>query len=113
MNHKTKSISFVLFACIMAFVLCAPVHAEDQIFQGKAERVTMKATKAGETYAIVFVKEGRVLEGVSYSVDVPMYAFGTAGEKAKTLKPGDEFKAVVNKSERGGNTRYNVLAFAM
>lgn len=108
-----KSTTTIVLAVLFALALCIPVHAEDQIFTGKAERVTLKATKAGDTYAIVFVKEARVLEGVSYSVDVPMYAFGTAGEKAKTLKPGDEFKAVVNKSERGGNTRYNVLAFAM
>ena len=107
-----KSTTTIVLAVLFALALCIPVHAEDQIFTGKAERVTLKATKAGDTYAIVFVKEARTLEGVNYTVDVPMYAFGSTSDAAKGLKPGDEFKAVVSKSERGGNTRYTVLAFA-
>ena len=107
-----KSTTTIVLAVLFAFVLCVPVQAEDQIFNGKAERVTLKATKAGDTYAIVFVKETRTLQGVNYTVDVPMYAFGSTSDTAKSLKPGDEFKAVVSKSERGGSTRYTVLAFA-
>ena len=108
-----KGITTIVLAVLFAVALCIPaVQAEDQIFTGKAERVTLKATKTGDTYAIVFVKEARTLEGVNYTVDVPMYAFGSTSEIAKGLKPGDEFKAVVSKTERGGNTRYNVLAFA-
>lgn len=102
-------------ACVLALFLATITSlsiAEDQVFTGKAERVTAKATKAGDTYSIVFIKESRELDGIKYDVDVPMYAFGSASERAKNLKPGDQFKAVVSKSERGGNTRYNILAFA-
>jgi hypothetical protein len=98
----------LVFICGVAF--CA--QAADEIFSGKVERITAKTTKTGDTYQIVFIKETKELEGVSYTVDTPMYAFGSPGESAKNLKPGDQFKAVVNKSERGGNTRYSILGFA-
>ena len=107
MRYFTKT---VLILLVLALAL--PAFAEDQVFTGQVERVTVKATKGGDNYAIVFVKQERTLQGIQYAVDVPMYAFGSSGDKAKTMKSGDHFKAVVSKSERGGNLRYTILAFA-
>lgn len=98
----------LVFICAVAF--CA--QAADEIFTGKVERITMKTTKTGEGYSILFVQETKELEGVSYTVSTPFYAFGGPSETARGLKPGDQFRAVVNKSERGGNTRYSILGFA-
>ena len=40
-----KSTTTIVLAVLFALALCIPVHAEDQIFTGKAERVTRKRPK--------------------------------------------------------------------
>ena len=113
MTHSVKNtVRISVLATLFVFAVAMCAQAADEIFTGKVERITAKTTKTGDTYQIVFVKETRTIEGVTYDVDVPMYAFGSPGEKAKGLKPGDPIKAVVTKSERAGNTRYNILAIA-
>ena len=87
---------------IMALTLAVNAIAEDTIINSKVERVTTKTTRTGDSYAMVFVQEDRTLDGIGYSVAVPVYAFGATSAEVAALQPGDTFKAIVSKRESRG-----------
>ena len=86
-----------------------PGHAEDMILTAKIEDVVQAVDKNQRPYVRVIVTEQKTLQGISYEVGLPVMAFGSQVERAKTLKKGDTLKAVCDKREANGKTSYTLL----
>jgi hypothetical protein len=85
--------------------------ATDKVLKCKIDTVSTAIDRNGDQYVRLVVKEDRKLEGVSYSVGVPVMCFGQNVSKAKGLKAGDTLNAIVASREYRGATSYTIRAF--
>ena len=96
----------------VAFITFAvPALAVDKIIDTKIESATTAIDKNGNSYVRLLVNEDRKLQGISYSVSVPVMIFGNSVKKAKNLKAGDQLKCIVASREYRGNTSYTLRSF--
>jgi len=100
-----------LAALALVCFLTVPAFAVDKILNDKIDSATVAIDKNGNQYVRLIVNETRKLQGVEYTVGVPVMCFGSLAQKAKALKAGDKVKAVVASREYKGNTSYTVRAF--
>ncbi len=102
-----KLLAVLALVCFMA----VPAFAADKIINDQIASSTTAIDKNGNQYVRIIVNEARKLQGVEYTVGVPVMAFGAQAEQAKTLKAGDTLKAVVASREYKGNISYTIRAF--
>jgi hypothetical protein len=105
-----KVIAFVMMI-VFVLVFALPAFATDVMLEKKIERSILKKDKNGNPYAMLIVQDKATLKGISYEKGVPVMAFGDAFKKAKTLKKGDQLKAICQKRDYRGSTSYTVLQF--
>ena len=105
--NKFLTIIIVLIA-LVAFSTTVAL-AEDLKLEKKIERVTLKKDKNNNPFAILIVKDTKSLDGVTYTGDVPVFAFGDQYGQVKNLKRGDTLKAIVAKRSYNGNQNYQIL----
>jgi hypothetical protein len=105
MNVKLRIMIFVVLA-LFSFTTFA--YAEDVMLDKKVERVTLKKDKNGNPFAILIVKDTKELNGMSYTGDIPVFAFGEAYADVKNLKKGDQLKAIAAKGTYNGQPNYRL-----
>ena len=93
------------------FLFIGNAVAEDMILKTKITSATESVDKNGNSYMRFIVDEQRTLQGVQYTVGVPVMAFATTYEKAKDLKAGDTLNAIVKKREWQSRESYTILSF--
>jgi len=94
---------------ISSAALCINPYG-DVLLSAKVKDVSVQISKRGTEYVRITVDETRTLQGISYQVEVPVFAFGEHVETAKTLKKGDLLKAICHRNiKRNGRVSYTVL----
>jgi len=107
-----KKFMSILAALMITAVLAAtPAMASDKIVKATIDSATTAIDKNGNEYCRLIINEDRKLEGVSYTVGVPVMVFGQAVTKAKSLKAGDQLNCIVASREYRGATSYTLRAF--
>lgn len=102
---------FAVLALVCFLMVPTMAMAVDKILNDKIASATTAIDKNGNQYVRIIINEQRKLQGVDYTVGVPVMAFGALAKKAKTLKAGDTLKAVVASREYRGSTSYTIRAF--
>lgn len=103
-----------LMAVAIMFIMMFTVNqafSADQILDTKVKQVVTKLDKNGNEYTRIMISEMREKNGIKYPADVMVMCFNDTVAKAKTLKVGDNLKAVVSESVYQGRTNYNLVAF--
>jgi len=102
----------IVILAIVALVMTSGVAlSADQMLEAKIQSATESIDKNGNPYVRFIIEEQRTMQGVTYSVGVPVMAFGPTVEQAQTLKAGDTLKAIVKKREWQSRESYTILAF--
>ena len=112
MSRKSLTILAVAAVVFAVFMAITPMlaHAGDKMITAKADSVTVLNDRNGNEYVRIIITETRTLEGMEYAKGIPVMAFGDLVERAKTLKAGDEFTAVVSTREFQGRESYTLMA---
>ena len=84
-------------------------NAADKLIDTTVDSVTIATDKNGNEYVRMIVTEDRSLNGVAYKRSLPVMAFGDTVSEAKSLKAGDQLKAVVSVREFQGRESYTIL----
>ena len=109
-----KRIAIVVAIAVLANLAALGIAlAGDKMLEAKVINQTEGTGKSGLPYIRLIVEEHRELNGVKYTATVPVMVFNSKDlPRAKTIKPGDNIKAIVNQSDYQGRTSYTVQAFA-
>jgi hypothetical protein len=99
----------ICLTLILSFFAAYATAAEKAI-TAKADQVTVAKDKNGHEYVRVTITEQRELSGMKYTTGVPVMFFGALVEKAKTLKAGNSFTAIVQPKDYQGRTSYTGIA---
>jgi len=102
--------------CIIALMLTftaaiTGAYAQETVLKTEITQMTIQKDKNGNEYVRFIIKEDRTFNGIDYQAEVVTIAFGSAVEKAKTLKEGDTLHAIAQIGEYNGNKNYRVLQF--
>jgi hypothetical protein len=100
-----------LVALALVCFMAIPAFAVDKVLNTQIDSATIAIDKNGNQYVRLIINEDRKLQGVEYTVGVPVMAFGNLATQAKALKAGQMLKAVVASREYRGNTSYTIRAF--
>lgn len=101
---KMYIVAMVLVA-LVAFTL--PAFAEDVMLEGKVTRTLLKKDKSGNSYAVTILEMGKELNGVKYTGEQPVFAFGKSYTQFKDLKPGQSVKGIAKKGKYQGSDSYS------
>lgn len=101
---------------MMIMVLCFTVMvtgalATESMLTGKVSGLTVAKDKNGAEYVRWLVNESRTLDGIVYSISLPVMAFGAEAKEAKALKNGDNFKVISQKRYFENRESYTVIKF--
>jgi len=100
---------------IIALALTAVMaNASDKIMEGTISSTITAIDSRGGEYVRIITPEQRTLNGTEYEVGVPVMVFSSNPSelsKAKALKSGDSFKAIVSGREYNGRMSYTVIKF--
>lgn len=112
MFKRTVSLSIVaaLVLFTLAFVVPQAQSAEQKL-EAKITNMVEATDRNGNPYIRFIVEETRKLQGVDYTVGVPVMAFGATVEKARTMKIGDTISAIVQKRTYQSRESYTILAW--
>jgi hypothetical protein len=100
----------ILLAITFFMVSIAP--AADTTLDVKIDTMVIAQTRNNNEYVRFIITEARTLNGVEYDRSLPVMAFSTHVEKAKTYKQGDQLKAIVNfRKLDDGRESYTILQF--
>jgi hypothetical protein len=112
-----RSIMNAIPAICLVIALCfAPLFAHnasaaESLITGKISAVVVAKDKNGAEYVRVLVPETKKLNGISYQVNTAIFVFGPEMvAQAKSLKPGDAKKFVVQKTVKDGREFTHALA---
>ena len=99
------------FTILAIVVLTASIAgAADSILTAQVSDVQQSFDKNGQPYTRLIVQESRTLSGHTYSVGVPVMAFGSTVSEVETIQPGDSIKAVVSQRSYNGSKSYILRA---
>ena len=100
---------------IVALVLCmlcaGTAQAEDKVVIGKISKMVVAKDKNGAEYVRLAVESPKSISGITYNATLTVMAFGSSVEKAKALKTGDAFKAVVAMKTYQGRESATILGY--
>jgi hypothetical protein len=99
----------VIGVLVLSAAISETALAEDLLLTAKIQDVVLALDKNGRQYVRVIVNEERSLKGITYEVGVPIMAFGSHVEKAKTLKKGETLRAICDRRESQGRVSYTIL----
>ena len=74
----------------------------------KVERAAQKINKDGAPYTILFISEDREIQGVSYTAEAPIFAFGPSHQEASAVQGGETIKAIVSRRDNNGDVTYTL-----
>ena len=98
-----------LFAGIIA-TTNSPSFAEDMLLKAEVQEVSVATDKNGKEYVRIIVAEDKELNGIKYTVGVPVMCFGATVGQAKQVTPGETLTCIADKGEYRGNTSYTLRA---
>ena len=113
MARKVNTMKALLVTLvILAIMLSATnhVYAKDVMLESKIQNVTVNLDKNGNEYVRVIIEKQKELNGVAYTIGVPVMAFGDIVNQARNLIEGDSLKAICSAGEYKGRTSYTLLA---
>lgn len=85
--------------------------AEDLQINAVADSVTVSKDINGREYVRIIVTEKRSLNGVSYEKSIPVMFFGEQlANKAKAIKAGQKFSAIVTPRDFRGRESYTAMS---
>jgi len=99
----------VLIACAILACFATVTFAQDVVIEKPIKSITIKKDKNGNEYVRFIVDDKNTLNGISYSKETSVMAFGDNVVKAKTFKKGQTLKAVVDKGSYKGRTSYTII----
>jgi len=110
-HFATMTAAFTLMMLIGLF-LAAPSWGAEKLLETTAQTVTEAVDKNGNSYIRIIIREQRELAGNTYHVGLPAMCFGAElVTQAKSINPGDSFKAIVQPRTFNGRDSYTVLSF--
>jgi len=99
----------IIAIILTSFLMAGMAYAKDKVIEKEIVSITQNFDKNGNEYTRLLIKEDKQLNGVKYSIDTPVMAFGKiAGIEG--LKTGKNLKAVVSEQEYRGNKSYILRA---
>lgn len=109
---RKSFIAGLFIAVLVTFVAMSlnAVAAEVQL-NAKIDSAVTKLDKNGSEYVRFLITEPRKLNGVDYTITLPVMSFGANVQFAKEFKNGDDFKAIVQKRFYQGRDSYTVIQF--
>jgi len=106
---KRLSVIAVILALMLAISI--PAIAKDKVLEATVTSMVESTDKNGNQYVRFIVEEARNMEGVDYTVGVPVMAFSDLLEKARSYSTGDTIKCIVQGREYQGRMSYTILSF--
>jgi len=85
--------------------------AEEILMEAVVSDVKTLIDKNGEPYARAIIKLEKELNGVPYSVERPLNAFGDMTNKLAAVSPGEKVRVVAEKLMYNNREYYTLLAF--
>lgn len=101
-------IMVMFFITVVSFGLA---HSTEVMLNAKIDSATTQLDKNGTEYVRFLVTEKRNMNGVDYSITLPVMAFGENVKAAKVFKNGDDFKAIAQKRSYQGRDSYTIVQF--
>ena len=99
----------IIAIILTSFLMAGMAYAKDKIIEKEVVSIAQKFDKNGNEYHQILIKEDKQLNGIKYSVNTPVMAFGKiAGIEG--LETGQNIKAVVSEQEYRGNKSYILRA---
>lgn len=113
LRHQLKMTAVLVVIMAVMFGNILPLAwSQDLQITAIADSVTVAQGKNGE-YVRVIITEKRSLNGVSYEKSLPVMFFQDLAVKAKTLKAGSKFSAIVTPREFRGIESYTALSLSL
>ena len=105
--------SIIISAIAFILIVASTSFAKDVLVKDAlVKNVTIAYTKADKEYARIIIAEERNLNGLNYTVGVPVMVFDTAEiETARNLAPGARLTCIADKGEYKGRVSYTLRAF--
>ena len=100
-----------ILAFYAVLVFAGYATGAETLYTGKVDSIATTLDSNGVEYVRIISNEERKLQGVTYTIGVPVMAFGEFTNHAKTLKSGDKFKAIVQKRLYQGRESYTVVSW--
>jgi hypothetical protein len=105
------AICLICFLTTMALAVTTPASAAEVLLNTEIETVQVRQDKNGNEYAMFVIKLDKTLNGVAYTTDAVVMAFGDMVAAAKEYQAGQMLKAIASTNQYQGRTNYNILAF--
>jgi hypothetical protein len=103
-NMITMAIILITLIGTMGAALAA-----DKVLNTTVRDVTTAIDKNGAEYVRLIVADQRELNGIKYETDAALMAFGPQVQEAKSVKKGDQIKAIVSGREYQGRLSYTLI----
>jgi len=108
--NTMKAVLVVVIAMAIMLTVTTQIYAKDVMLESKIQNVTVNLDKNGNEYVRVIIEKQKELNGVAYTIGVPVMAFGDIVNQARNLIEGDSLKAICSAGEYKGRTSYTLLA---
>jgi len=103
--------SLIVLAVVLSFIISLPaLYAGEKVIDLKITDIVSKMDKRGHEYTRAIVEEAKELQGVKYTIGVPVMGFGAQNEELKTYRSGQNLKAVVSSREYQGRESYTLIS---
>ncbi len=107
---KRDLIAFAAIVAIVSFMwIATPAFAAEEVLTFKPSSVTTLTDKNGTEYGRMLMPVNGNKNGIAFTDTVAVNAFGQHVAAAKSIKPGQEVSAVVQKRDYQGKTYYTIL----
>jgi len=107
--RKTSLIFAIVCFAIAALSIVGVVNAAEKLVTAPVKSVTIANDVNGHEYVRLIVEESRTLNGVSYSVGIPVMGFGDQAAALKSMKEGDVFKGICQERSFQGRDSYTLI----
>jgi len=109
---KVVAISIALMAMFAIFSISVnSAFAEETILEASIVEVNTLVDKNGAPFARAIVEVEKMLQGVEFTVERPLNAFGNDTEKLSLYSPGEKVRVVAEKRTFNNREYYTVIAF--
>ena len=106
-----KALQSMFIAFILVFALgLAIATAGERILIATADSVVTQLDKTGNEYTRIIIQENKILQGVAYTVGIPVMFFGQTSQAGSAIAKGDSFKCIVSENIYQGRKNYSVIA---
>jgi hypothetical protein len=105
-----KSMTTMAIICaLITLIGTMGALAADKVLNTTVRDVTTAIDKNGAEYVRLIVADQRELNGIKYETDAALMAFGPQVQEAKSVKKGDQIKAIVSGREYQGRLSYTLI----